>query len=64
MQSVDRLHRQMGGAMVNQVHDEIVGFVEQEEQAKVIGKVMTYHYNGMDFPAEVGTGSSWLEAKK
>ena len=64
MQNVDSLHRQTGGAMVNQVHDEIVGFVEQEEQARTIGKTMTYYYNGMEFPADVGTGSNWLKAKE
>ena len=64
MQNVDNLHRLSAGAMVNQVHDEIVGWVEEEEQAKTIGKVMTYNYNGMEFPADVGTGSNWLKAKK
>ena len=65
MQSVCRLHEEvLGGAMLNQVHDEIVGCVGDEEQAEIIGKTMTYNYNGMEFPADVGTGSNWLKAKK
>ena len=64
MQSVNNLHRETGGAMVNQVHDEIVGYVEDEEQAQAVANSLTCVHHGMDFPVSVGTGSNWLKAKK
>jgi DNA polymerase I len=64
MRRVDRLHKEMGGAMINQVHDEIVGWVDDKDRAWLVGNQMMHRYNGMDFPADVGTGSTWLAAKK
>ena len=61
---VEFVHRHYnGGAMLNQVHDEIVGYVRSRKDAEFLAEVMAREHGGVQFTAKVGMGKNWLETK-
>jgi DNA polymerase I-like protein with 3'-5' exonuclease and polymerase domains len=69
MLAVQRLYRQAGGSLINQIHDELVGWVPEmsertrEDFAHAVGQAMLWKTLSVPMETEVGYGRSWSEAK-